>query len=89
MEHDKRILTPVILGEYTAKVNTLFFVRSQDTSRGSFGSCLFCVASSVVSEMAFPTESTTRESSETAAQKSSFIEQAPSRYRLFHLSSRA
>jgi hypothetical protein len=24
MEHDKRILTPLILGEYTAKVNTLF-----------------------------------------------------------------
>ena len=29
MEHDKRILTPLILGEYTAKVNTLFFVRSK------------------------------------------------------------
>ena len=24
MEHDKRILTPFMLGEYTAKVNTLF-----------------------------------------------------------------
>ena len=87
MEHDKRILTPLIIGEYTAKVNAFFRAFAGHFSRQfrfvPFLRKLVRSFRNGFSNRMYDTRVVGNSGPKVVTYR------APSRYRLFHLSSRA